>query len=97
MSLRFAVTAAADGAGDRDPRLYQGRVTARNGIWLRDRPGRGRRRIRFVRQGETVSIFRRTRGPSVRGNPLWYLPADGTRAWGAARYIDNVGPAPRWC
>jgi hypothetical protein len=44
-----------------------------------------------------VSIFRRTRGPSVRGNPRWYLPADGTRAWGAARYIDNVGPAPRWC
>ncbi|MEU0168415.1 hypothetical protein ABZ214_23660 [Streptomyces iakyrus] len=25
------------------------------------------------------------------------VTTDGTWAWGAARYIDNIGPAPRWC
>ncbi|MGW8746150.1 hypothetical protein [Streptomyces sp. NPDC055794] len=33
--------------------------------------------------------------PLVRG--LTTTPADGTWARGAARCIDNVGPAPRWC
>jgi hypothetical protein len=33
----------------------------------------------------------------VRGNPVWYLLTNGTWAWGSARYIANVGPAPRSC
>ncbi|MFC9057298.1 hypothetical protein ACFTXB_04490 [Streptomyces sp. NPDC057074] len=36
-----------------------------------------------------------SRSPLVRG--LATTPADGTWARGAARYIDNTGPAPRWC
>ncbi|WP_330459800.1 SH3 domain-containing protein [Streptomyces sp. NBC_00820] len=85
------------GKGDRDPRRYQGVVTARDGLWLRDRPDRGSRRVRFAEKGETVSIYCKAGGETVGGNPLWYLLTDGTWAWGAARYIDNVGPAPRWC
>lgn len=89
---------AFDQQGDqRDPRLYTGVVTARGGLLLRSRPDRGSQVIRRAREGEIVSIFCKTAGDNVRGNPLWYLLTDGTWAWGPARYIDNIGPAPRWC
>lgn len=84
--------AGQDGSG-----RYRGVVTARGGLWLRDRPDRGSRRVRFVRQGQAVSIFCRTRGGYVDGNPFWYMLTDGTWAWGSARYINTVGPTPRWC
>ncbi|MGV9320513.1 SH3 domain-containing protein [Streptomyces sp. NPDC003660] len=87
----------AGGRGDRDPRRYEGVVTAKGGIWLRDRPDRGTRRIRFAAQGEHVSIYCKVNGDRVSGNPLWYLLTDGTWAWASARYIGNVGPVPRWC
>ncbi|MEU6813542.1 SH3 domain-containing protein [Streptomyces sp. NPDC046860] len=87
----------AGGRGDRDPRRYDGVVTAKGGIWLRDRPDRGTRRVRFAAQGEHVSIYCKVAGDRVDGNPLWYLLTDGTWAWASARYIGNVGPAPRWC
>ncbi|MFF9088193.1 SH3 domain-containing protein [Streptomyces sp. NPDC014991] len=91
---------------DDDPGPCQGAVTARGGLWPRDWPDRGSRRVRLVREGETVSVFRKTGGEPVRGNPLWYLltdgtcawgPAAGTWAWGPAACIRNVGPARRWC
>ncbi|MGW0996570.1 SH3 domain-containing protein [Streptomyces sp. NPDC002520] len=85
------------GRGDRDPRRYHGVVTAHNGIWLRDRPDRGNTRVRFAAKGETVTIYCKAGSSKVDGNPLWYLLTDGTWGWGSARYIKNVGPAPRWC
>ncbi|MET7288207.1 SH3 domain-containing protein [Streptomyces sp. NPDC005573] len=89
--------AGHQGKGDRDPRRYRGVVTAENGLWLRDRPDRGSRRVRFLAKGQTVSIYCKSGSETVDGNSLWYLLTDGTWSWGAARYIDNVGPAPRWC
>ncbi|MEU9138254.1 SH3 domain-containing protein [Streptomyces sp. NPDC048404] len=86
-----------NGNGQNNQRLYQGRVTARGGLALRSSPTRGSQLIRVARQGEIVSIFCKTPGETVDGNPNWYLLTDGTWAWGAARYIDNIGPAPRWC
>ncbi|MER5383873.1 SH3 domain-containing protein [Streptomyces sp. NPDC002688] len=80
-----------------NPRLYRGRITARDGLALRSAPTRGSQLIRVARYGETVSIYCKTSGQNVQGNPLWYLLTDGTWAWGAARYIDNIGPSPRWC
>ncbi|MER5431238.1 SH3 domain-containing protein [Streptomyces sp. NPDC002588] len=77
-------------------RLYRGRVTASR-LLLRSRPTRASQVIRTVHRGEIVSIFCKTSGQNVQGNPLWYLLTDGTWAWGAARYIDNIGEAPRWC
>jgi hypothetical protein len=79
-----------------DPRRYRGVVTASK-LALRSAPNRGSRVIRYARRGEVVSIYCKTPGDSVEGNRLWYLLTDGTWAWGAARYIDNIGPAPRWC
>ncbi|MFI1416223.1 SH3 domain-containing protein [Streptomyces sp. NPDC020707] len=78
-------------------RYYKGRISAPGGLNLRDKPTRGSAVIGFAEYGEVVSIFCKTPGESIQGNPLWYLLADGTWAWGAARYIDNIGASPRWC
>ncbi|MFC8346743.1 SH3 domain-containing protein [Streptomyces sp. NPDC057280] len=79
-----------------NPRLYKGVVTA-SSLNLRSAPNRGSQIIRTAHRGEIVSIFCKTPGQTINGNPLWYLLTDGTWAWGAARYIDNIGAAPRWC
>ncbi|MBQ0853424.1 SH3 domain-containing protein [Streptomyces sp. NPDC057621] len=79
------------------PRYYKGRISAPGGLNLRDKPTRSSAVIGFAEYGEVVSIFCKTPGQSVQGNTLWYLLADGTWAWGAARYIDNIGASPRWC
>ncbi|MFJ6072336.1 SH3 domain-containing protein [Streptomyces sp. NPDC093065] len=97
------VTGGANGGdqwGGNDGRQEQGRyrgVVTADRLALRTSPSRGADVIRYARRGEVVSIYCKTPGPSVQGNPLWYLLTDGTWAWGAARYIDNIGPAPRWC
>ncbi|MFC4331312.1 SH3 domain-containing protein [Streptomyces andamanensis] len=92
-----ATAPAQSGTPDSATRFYRGRVTARGGLALRSRPDRGSQVLRVARQGETVWIYCKTNGANVDGNHLWYLLADGTWAWGSARYIDNIGPAPRWC
>ncbi|MEV7346621.1 SH3 domain-containing protein [Streptomyces sp. NPDC093544] len=86
-----------DDGRDNNPRRYKGRISARGGLALRTAPNRGARVLRVARYGEVVHIFCKTSGQSVDGNRLWYQLTDGTWAWGAARYIDNIGPAPRWC
>ncbi|MDX3350839.1 MULTISPECIES: SH3 domain-containing protein [Streptomyces] len=82
--------------GRQEQGRYRGVVTA-DRLALRTSPSRGADVIRYARRGEVVSIYCKTPGSRVQGNPLWYLLTDGTWAWGAARYIDNIGPAPRWC
>ncbi|TLS39701.1 SH3 domain-containing protein [Streptomyces montanus] len=80
-----------------DTTAYQGVVTAVGGLLLRNAPTRGSAVVRTAAQGEIVQIYCKQPGETVDGNPLWYLLADGTWAWGAARYINNIGPSPRWC
>jgi uncharacterized protein YgiM (DUF1202 family) len=82
--------------GDHKPRYYKGVVTA-DTLALRSAPNRGSQIIRYAHKGDIVKIFCKTGGQTVDGNPLWYLLPDGTWAWGSARYINNIGPAPRWC
>ncbi|GAA3832349.1 hypothetical protein GCM10022403_076860 [Streptomyces coacervatus] len=82
--------------GHHNDRLARGEVTAET-LFLRSAPNRGSQVIRVVHEGDRVSIFCKTRGQSVQGDPLWYLLPDGTWAWGAARYIEVIGRAPRWC
>ncbi|MGW7412485.1 SH3 domain-containing protein [Streptomyces sp. NPDC054863] len=80
------------------PRHTEGRVTARHGLKLRDKPTRSSRIIRIEPYGATVHIFCRTTGDHVEGNDHWYLLTDGTWAWGSARYIvPRDGHSPRWC
>ncbi|GAA3858316.1 SH3 domain-containing protein [Streptomyces lacrimifluminis] len=80
-----------------DAVLYKGIVTANGGLRLRSAPNRGSAIIRVVPKGAIVTIFCKVGGENVDGNSLWYLLTDGTWAWGAARYIDNIGAAPRFC
>ncbi|GGU45687.1 SH3 domain-containing protein [Streptomyces daghestanicus] len=84
------------GHGGHEQGRYRGIVTA-DRLALRTAPDRGSEIIRYAHRGETVRIHCKTGGERVQRNPIWYLLTDGTWAWGAARYIDNVGPAPRWC
>ncbi|GAA3492103.1 MULTISPECIES: SH3 domain-containing protein [Streptomyces] len=80
------------------PRHTEGRVVARSGLKLRDKPTRSSRIIRTEPYGATVHIFCRTTGDHVEGNDHWYLLTDGTWAWGSARYIvPKGGHSPRWC
>lgn len=105
----FAAVAALAAAGpthaaadpDRPPAetspAYKGKIVAKSGLLLRDKPTRSSRIIGHKPYGAIVDIFCKTRGENVYGNDRWYLLTDGTWAWGPARYIANVGPAPRWC
>ncbi|MFI0237463.1 SH3 domain-containing protein [Streptomyces sp. NPDC016845] len=77
--------------------VYKGRVTAKSGLLLRDSPTRGSKVVRSEPYRAIVHINCKTSGQDVGGNRLWYLLTDGTWAWGAAKYIDNIGAAPRWC
>ena len=88
---------AADSANNDHPRIYKGRVTAHSGLLLRTAPTRGSQVIRSVPHGAVVNIFCKTTGDYVHHNNRWYLLTDGTWAWGAAHYIQNIGPAPSWC
>lgn len=91
-------TAPAAGRGAAaDQGDYLGRVTSRAGLLLRDRPTRSSRIIGQVPYNTVVHIFCKTTGDNVEGNNRWYLLTDGTWAWGSARYIANIGTAPRWC
>ncbi|MEV0220121.1 SH3 domain-containing protein [Streptomyces sp. NPDC050704] len=99
-----ALASGATGAGDdrghhqgHHPKFYKGVVTAPGGLNLRDKPTRGSTFLGLLPYGTTVKIFCKTSGENVKGNSLWYLLADGTWAWGTARFIDNIGPVPRWC
>ncbi|MFD9630696.1 SH3 domain-containing protein [Streptomyces violascens] len=76
---------------------YTGRVTAKSGLLLRDRPTRSSRIVGAAAYGSIVHIFCRTGGDRVNGNDHWYLLTDGTWAWASAYYIDNIGAVPRWC
>ncbi|MEV5332270.1 SH3 domain-containing protein [Streptomyces werraensis] len=84
------------GGNHGDQGRYRGVVTAQK-LALRSAPQRGSQVIRYAHKGDVVSIFCKVPGDKVDGNPLWYLLTDGTWAWGPARYIDTIGPAPRWC
>ncbi|MFC9145583.1 SH3 domain-containing protein [Streptomyces bacillaris] len=78
-------------------RTYKGRVIAKPNLLLRDRPTRSSKVVGSVKYGTVVNIFCKTTGDNVDGNNRWYLLTDGTWAWGSARYIENIGAAPRYC
>lgn len=98
-----AVAAPAPPAADstpaaEHPRRTEGRVIAKSGLKLRDKPTRSSRVIRTEPYGAIVHIFCKTRGDHVGGNDQWYQLTDGTWAWGSARYIvPRNGQNPRWC
>lgn len=77
--------------------FYKGRVVSPIGLLVRSGPSTGYRVIGSLGYGSIVSIECKVRGEWINGNNRWYKLADGRWAWASARYIANIGPAPRWC
>ncbi|GAA5039274.1 SH3 domain-containing protein [Actinopolymorpha pittospori] len=72
---------------------YQGRVTAT--LNVRSAPTSAAADVGTLRSGATVNIQCKVFGPSVDGNTRWYKLSTGR--WVTARYVANIGPAPRFC
>lgn len=48
-------------------------------------------------RGSTIDIQCKVYGSSVRGNDIWYLRPAEVIEFVPARYVANVGPAPKFC
>ena len=48
-------------------------------------------------EGQQIEIICKVRGSSVNGNDLWYSLPPTLNEWVAARYVQHIGPSPRWC
>jgi uncharacterized protein YraI len=82
--------AAAPGA---QAATYQGRAVAT--VNVRSAPTTAATDVGTLHTGATVTLLCKVFGPSVGGNSLWYKL--GTGRWVTARYVANVGAAPRFC
>lgn len=72
---------------------YTGRVT--EGLNARSAPTSYASKVGSYAKGATITIQCKVYGPSVGGNSLWYKLSTGR--WVTARYVANVGAAPRFC
>ena len=72
---------------------YKGKVTAT--LNVRSAPTTAATDVGTLRSGTTISIQCKVFGPSVGGNTLWYKQSTGK--WVTARYVANIGSAPRFC
>ena len=73
---------------------YQGKVTA-SVLTVRSAPTSAAAKVGSLARGTAVKIQCKVFGPRVDGNDLWYKLASGR--WVTARYVSNVGSAPRFC
>ncbi len=85
---------AADSAWSKD---YKGRVTANGGLNVRTRPTTDSRIVGSNPTGRVVTIECKVNGDNVGGNRIWYKLTNAPRGYSSARYIDNIGQAPKWC
>ncbi|TDD71278.1 SH3 domain-containing protein [Jiangella aurantiaca] len=72
---------------------YKGRVTT--GVNVRSAPTSYAPKVGSYAKGATITIQCKVYGPTVSGNSLWYKLANGR--WVSARYVANIGAAPRFC
>ena len=73
---------------------YKGRVTA-TPLIIRSAPTTAATNVGSLSSGATITIQCKVFGPSVSGNSLWYKLSTGK--WVTARFVANIGPAPRFC
>ncbi|KNE83458.1 MULTISPECIES: SH3 domain-containing protein [Streptomyces] len=91
-----AATAAPTGGGHHH-HFYKGKVIAHSGLLLRSAPNKRGHVVGSKPYGAIVKIKCKVRGQNIDGNNRWYVLKDGHYAFASARYIKNIGPAPRWC
>ncbi len=87
-----AAPADAHGSG-----VARGRVIAHGGLVAHQVPTVDSPRHGSFARGRVLSLNCKVRGSTVRGNDLWYSVHSSDNQWVSARYVDNVGAAPRWC
>jgi hypothetical protein len=76
---------------------YEGRVTANGGLLVRHLPTTASAVEGKLSKGQQIEIICKVRGSSVNGNDLWYSLPPTLNEWVAARYVQAIGPSPRWC
>jgi hypothetical protein len=74
---------------------YLGQVTARRALAERARPTSRSAHRGALRHGARVALVCKVHGQSVHGNSLWYRLPNGSYV--SARYVSNIGRAPRFC
>lgn len=74
---------------------YKGKVTASIGLNVRAAPTGAATKVGSLKRGTTVGIQCKVYGPTVYGNSRWYKLSAGR--WVSARYVANIGAAPRFC
>lgn len=70
---------------------------ATTGLQMRYAPSTASNPRGTILKGKTFQIECKVHGTKVDGNDLWYLLPPGNTHWVSARYVRNIGPAPRWC
>ncbi|MEV0370120.1 SH3 domain-containing protein [Streptomyces sp. NPDC050636] len=88
---------AVDSGDDHRMKIYKGKVVAKNGLLKRTGPSTKYKVVGSNPYNKVVKIKCKVNGESIQGNPRWYKLKDGSYAWSSARYIVNIGMAPRWC
>ena len=76
--------------------VYKGKVTANGGLTIRPAPSTHSGSKGSVAKGATIKIDCKVPGTKVGGNRLWYA-LSGNKGWVTARYVDNIGAAPKYC
>ena len=92
--LPLGVLVASPPAQAATTTTYMGKVTAAV-LNVRFAPTSASAKVGSLSRGVTVKIQCKVFGPRVDGNDLWYKLATGR--WVSARYVSNVGVAPRFC
>ena len=89
------VATPADAAGSQaNPR---GRVTAHGGLASHQVPTAASPRNGGFSRGRVITLNCKVHGSAVRGNDLWYSVHGSKTRWVSARYVSNIGAAPRFC
>jgi len=76
---------------------YVGKVTANGGLTVRHLPTTASATEGRLNNGQQIEIICKVRGSSVNGNDSWYSLPPTLNEWVSARYVQNIGSAPRWC
>lgn len=76
---------------------YVGRVEAHGGLVAHYVPSSRAPRYGSYADGTRLNLTCKVHADAVRGNDLWYLVGGSKTHWVSARYVANVGTAPRYC
>jgi hypothetical protein len=97
LAATLALPLAPASAAPVDPSA-QGVVIAKGGLVGRLRPSTHAPANYTFPNGSKVTLDCKVPGPTVQGNPRWYLVVtEGDANWVSARYVRNVGPSPEPC